>query len=185
LPVPIGFYICETINSLINLLKNYLMAKGMIKTTSNAGGGTTGVTTTVGATGASGNSSQGITSPPGQAVTGTLQDVATGAIYNFSQSFGAELGIVVGAKVDYQFATIGGQQVANCIRLAHRGEITTINATDDGGTLLDKATGLTIPFAQIGANESGLAQGTKVNFERIIDPTSGQFTAVALLVVNG
>jgi hypothetical protein len=159
------------------------MAKGKIKSVSNSQS-STGVNTTVVATGATGSSTQGMTNPPGQVLTGTLIDNQSGNTIPFMQSFGAEMGITVDSKVNYQTATVGGQLVANVLTLTHRGEIATMNTTDDGGTLLDRATGQTISFAQVGASESGLAKGAKVNFERIIDPTSGQFVAVALTVVN-
>jgi hypothetical protein len=160
------------------------MARALVKSLGNSGTGTTVIGVTVGSTGATGSTTQGITNPPGQVITGTLQDLQSGATINFSQAFGAEIGITLGAKVEYFTANVGGQTIANVVRLAHHGEIVSINTTDDGGTLLDKASGQTIPFAQVGAAESGLAQGTKVNFERIIDPNSGTITAVALIAVN-
>jgi hypothetical protein len=159
------------------------MAKGTIKGITTQMGGTTGIGITVQQTGATGSTQQGITSPPGQVVQGTLTDDTSGAQIPFSISFGAELGIVVGAKVEYYTVSAGGQTTANVIKLAHRGEIVSINATNDGGQVLDKATNTQIPFAQTSANAT-LAQGTKVNFERIVDPNSGNITAVALIVVQ-
>lgn len=158
------------------------MAKGTIRGITTQMGGTTGIGITVQQTGATGSTQQGITSPPGLVLQGTLQDDATGTQIPFSISFGAELGIIVGAKVDYQTVSAGGQTTANVIKLAHRGEIVSVNATNDGGTLIDRATNMQIPFAQTTANAT-LSQGTKVNFERIIDPNSGNITAVALIVV--
>lgn len=147
-------------------------------------GGGTGVGVTVSATGATGSTSQGITTPPGQVLTGTIQDIQTNTVINFSQAFGAEIGLQVGSKVNYTTVTCGGQTVANVLKLLHKGEIVTINATDDGGTLLNKASGLTIPFAQSCVAASGILVGSKVNFESIVDPVSGQITAVALEVIN-
>jgi len=160
------------------------MGKALVKSTSTSTGGTTGVTTTVASTGAAGSTPQGITNPPGQVVTGTLEDVQSGAVINYSQAFGAELGIAVGVKVNYQTVIIGGQTVANVLTLAHRGVIATINTTNDGGTLTEKATGATIPFAQVGVTESGILAGSKVNYERIVNPLTGAVTAVALNVVG-
>lgn len=160
------------------------MGKALIKSTSTSTGGTTGVTTTVASTGATGSTPQGITNPPGQVVSGTLEDVQSGAVINYSQAFGAELGIAVGVKVNYQTVTIGGQTVANVVTLAHRGEVTSINSTNDGGTLTDKATKASIPFAQVGVAESGIVAGTKVNFEKIVNPLTGAVTAVALNVIG-
>lgn len=159
------------------------MAKGKITGVNNSTS-TTGITSTVSATGAIGSTVQGITSPAGQVLTGTLLDTQTNTTINFAQSLGAEIGIQVNSKVDYQTVTVNGQVIANVIRLAHRGEIVSINATNDGGILLDKATGAQMPFQQQYANESGLAQGVKVNFERVIDPVTGASTAVALVIVN-
>lgn len=164
------------------------MARGTIKTTTtgNAGGGTTNVSITVSATGATGSTTQGMTTPPGQVMSGTLQDEG-GTVYPFSQSFGAELGLQVGLKVNYQLATCNGQTMANCVRLIGRGVIASIfPATDpsgNDGTLTDKATGQIMNFAQVCA-ASTLAVGTKVNFERIINPLNGQLTAVALEVAQ-
>jgi len=160
------------------------MGRALVKSTSNPGGGSTGVSTTVTSTGATGSTTQGITSPPGQVVTGTLEDVQSGATINFSQAFGAELGIEVGSKVQYQTASIGGQTVANVVTLSHRGEIVSVNTTNNGGVVLDKATKSNISFAQTGVAESGITAGTKVNYERIINPNTGLVTAVALIVIN-
>ena len=160
------------------------MARAIIKTVNIPSGGTTGVSTTVSVTGASSSTVQGITNPPGQVVTGTLQDLQSGAIYNFMQPFGAEVGIQVGVKVHYTTVNGGGQVVANSLKLIHRGEIADVNSTDDGGTLIDKATGAIIPFAQVYATESGLSKGAKVNFQRIIDPKTAQITAVSLEVAG-
>lgn len=160
------------------------MARGKVITSSNPTAGTTTVNTTVTATNATGTTTQGITSPPGQVLTGTLQDLQTNEIINFAQSFGAELGIVVGSKVSYSTVTVNGAVIANIVELSHRGEINSINITDDGGMLLDKASKTIIPFAQQGAAESGIIVGAHVNFDRIIDPTTGNVTAVALTVVN-
>jgi hypothetical protein len=158
------------------------MGKAIVKTVSTPMGGTTGVTTTVATTGATGNSVQGITTPAGQVVTGTLDD--NGTIINFAQSLGAEIGIQVGSKVNYTTVTVNGQPFANVVSLVHRGEITAVNSTNDGGTLTDKASNLPMPFQQQYASQSGLAVGTKVNFERVVDSSTGAFTAVVLEVVG-
>ena len=160
------------------------MGRATVKVVNTPMGGSTGINITVTSTGATGSTSQGTTTPPGQVVTGTLTDDQSGATINFAQSFGAELGLTVGAKVNYQTVTAGGQVIANVVELVHRGEITTVNSTDDGGMLLDKATKTPMPFAQQYASEMGIAVGSKVNYERIVDPVSGNLTAVALSVVN-
>lgn len=159
------------------------MAKGKITGVNNSTS-TTGITSTVSATGATGSTVQGITTPPGEVLTGTLQDIQTGANVNFAQSLGAELGLIVGAKVNYNTVTVGGQVIANSVGLTHRGEIISVNPTNDGGMLLDKATNAPMGFQQQYSNESGLTQGTKVNYQRVIDPVTGAYTAVALVIVN-
>ena len=156
------------------------MGRAVVRSATTPMGSGTGINVTVVATGATGSTSQGTTNPPGQTVVGIIQDLQTNAEYQFTQAFGAELGIAVGVKVEYNTVTVGGVVYANSLRLVHRGEILTINATDDGGTLLNKANGQTIPFAQTYASESGLAQGVKVNFVLIVDPNTGQTTAVSL-----
>lgn len=165
------------------------MARGTIKTAGpgTSGGGTTSVGITVSATGANGSTTQGITNPPGQVMQGTLQDDQSGTVYPFAQSFGAELGLQVGLKVNYQVCNCNGQTMACSVRLISRGVIASINPATDptgcDGTLTDKATGLAMPFAQQCAAAT-LSVGTKVNFEKIINPLTGQFTAVALEVAQ-
>ena len=89
-------------------------------------------------------------------------------------------------KVSYEFVTINGKNIANSVKLLERGVIQTINTTNDGGTLLDKATNLVIPFAQTYCKESGFVaptqggKGSVVSFERIIDPKTASFIAVCL-----
>jgi hypothetical protein len=158
------------------------MGKGIVRTVNNPAGGSTGIGITVSSTGATGSSSQPITNPPGQVLSGTITD-STGNPVNFSQSFGAELGIQVNSKVNFTTVTVAGQVIANSVKLVHRGEVLTVNATNDGGTIQDIATGGPIPFAQVYVAESGITQGTKVNYLKIIDPNSGNVTAVALEVV--
>ena len=129
------------------------MAKGTVKginTGMQGGTSTVGVTVTqsggsqVGPTGFGQPSSN----PPGQIMIGTIEDASNPQLsVNFSQAFGAELGLVAGVKVNYNTVTVGGQVIANCVRLLQRGEILTINADDTTGTLKDRALGTTIPFA--------------------------------------
>ncbi|HTB06815.1 MAG TPA: hypothetical protein VK806_07660 [Bacteroidia bacterium] len=174
------------------------MAKGIVKgvtagqqsgstivgtTTSTGGGPTVGPVTT----------SQGSSNPPGQIMTGTIQDSTNAQlIVNFAQAYGAALGLDTNVKVNYVTVTVGGQVIANSVRLLQRGEIMSINDDDTTGTLLDKATGNTIPFAQTYANEMGLTgptvsggKGTMVHFETIVDPNTAQLTAVALEIIGG
>lgn len=159
------------------------MGRGKITGVNNSTS-TTGVTTTVSATGSSGTGSQVMTTPAGQVLTGTLVDNQSGATVNFEQSLGAEIGIAVDAKVQYQTVTVGGQVIANVVKLVHRGEIVSVNTTNNGGILLDKASNTNIIFQQQYCNESGIAAGVKVNFERVINSATGAFTAVALEVVG-
>jgi len=169
------------------------MAKGTIKTTGSQQTGITGVGITLTPPGGgppvgSGGFGQGTGTPAGLTLTGTLQDDATGAIVNFIQPFGIELGLAVGCKVVYYTASNG---TANSVRLLHKGEIQTINPTNDGGTLLDKATGNTIDFAMALCQESGLVpagagvKGTRVHFETIFSPYNANPTAVALEIMGG
>lgn len=156
------------------------MGKGIVKGINTPLGGTTGVTTTVQLTGASGSTSQGVTNPPGQVVTGTLEDIQSSQTYNFIQPFGAEIGLAVGSKVKYDTVTVNGQTVAVSLVLVHRGEVDTVNANNDGGSLIDKSNGQTIPFAQPYCSELGIQKGTKVNFQIVVNPNTGGITAVSL-----
>ena len=161
------------------------MARGKITSVNNTQT-STGVSTTVAVTGAQGNSTQGVTTPtPGQVLTGTLVDDASNAQVNFAQSLGAELGIQNGSKVDYATVNTSTGPIANVVKLVNRGVITSINTTNDGGMLTDKATNTPMPFQQQYVAESQLVIGSKVNFERVVDPVSGNFTAVALVIVAG
>jgi hypothetical protein len=161
------------------------MARGKITNVVNATG-TTGVGITVTSTGATGSSTQGITTPTaGQVLTGTLIDDASNTQVNFAQSLGAELGIQNGSKVDYTTVNTATGPIANVVKLVHRGVITVINPTNDGGTLTDRASNTPMPFQQQYVSESGIAIGSKVNFERVVDPVSGNFTAVALVLAAG
>jgi hypothetical protein len=100
------------------------------------------------------------------------------------------MGIAVGVKVMYNTVNTSGGVVANMVRLLEKGEILTINQDDTTGTLVDKASGSIIPFAMEFATETGLTpragqtKGTMVHFETIVDPNSGNITAVALEVAN-
>jgi len=124
--------------------------------------------------------------PVGSVVKGQITDSQTKLDIDFEQSFGIEIGLANGLEVSYEVVTINGKTIANSVKLLERGEIQTINATNDGGTLLDKATNVVIPFAQTYCKESGFvipSQGVKgsiVSFERIIDPKTASFIAVCL-----
>ena len=126
------------------------------------------------------------TTPVGNVVTGQITDSQSGADVNFEQMLGIEIGLENGVKVSYNVVTVNGQQIANCVKLLERGVIQTIKATNDGGTLLDKATKQIIPFAQLYCAESGFvapSQGVKgslVSFERIINPKTASYVAVCL-----
>ena len=126
------------------------------------------------------------TTPVGSVITGQITDSQTGADIDFQQAFGVEIGLANGLKVSYEVVTVNGKTIANSVKLLERGVIQTINSTNDGGTLLDKATNMVIPFAQTYCKESGFvapSQGVKgsvVSFERIIDPKTASFIAVCL-----
>lgn len=127
------------------------------------------------------------TTPVGSVISGQITDSQSGEVINFSQTFGAEIGLENGVKVTYDIVTVDGiGKVANCVKLLERGEIQTINATNDGGTLLDKATKAIIPFSQLYCKESGFVipsqgkPGSTVSFERIIDPLTATYIAVCL-----
>jgi hypothetical protein len=172
------------------------MAKGIVKGINTGMQGSTtsvGITTTP-SVGGGGSSSinQPSSNPPGQIMTGTIEDAANPQLnISFSQAYGAEMGLAANVKVNYVTVTVGGQLIANTVRLLQRGEIMSINADDTTGTLLDRSNGNTIPFAQTYANEMGLVarsgniKGSMVHFETIVDPTTGQLTAVALEIVGG
>jgi hypothetical protein len=188
------------------------MGKAIVKSTNQQQNGSSSVSTTITVSGSGGavnigpaNSSQPVSGsgafgtplPPSQTVTGTLQDIDSGAIINFIQPFGIQLGIVAGAKVNYVSITVAGQAVANSVRLLQRGEIMSIDTSGDAnndsiGTLLDRATGNIIPFAMAYCQESGLvaavpgsSKGTMVHFETVIDPNTALVTAVALEIIGG
>lgn len=130
------------------------------------------------------------TTPVGNSVKGQITDSQTGADINFVQSLGMEIGLENGVKVSYNVVTVNGAQIANCVKLLERGVIQTINATNDGGTLLDKATKKVIPFAQEYCAESGFVApsqgipGSLVSFERIINPKTASYVAVCLELKN-
>lgn len=126
------------------------------------------------------------TNPVGSIVTGQITDSQSGADINFAQPFGAEIGLVDGVKVSYNTVTVNGQVMANCVKLLERGVIQTINSTNDGGTLLDRATKQIITFSQLYCAESGFVAavqgkgGSLVSFERVIDPKTAAYIAVCL-----
>lgn len=126
------------------------------------------------------------TTPVGAIVVGQITDSQSGAVIDFQQPFGAEIGLVDGAKVNYNVVTVNGKQVANYVKLLERGVIETINATNDGGTLKDRATKTIIPFNQLYCSESGFIapsqgiKGSNVSFERVIDPLTAGYVAVCL-----
>jgi hypothetical protein len=172
-----------------------MMGKAIVKgILTGQQGGSSGVSTVVTPPGGSALNPVGITQPssvpPGTTMSGVIQDIATQQTYSFTQPFGAELGLVVGAKVNYTTVNISGNNVANSLRLLQRGEILTINADDASGTLLDHANGSTIPWAMVYAAETGLvaqvpgaSKGTMVHFEIVFSPITGQPTAVSLEIV--
>jgi hypothetical protein len=126
------------------------------------------------------------TNPVGESLMGKITDSQTGLDVDFVQAFGAELGLVDGVKVTYSVITIAGKPVATSVKLIERGIIETINATNDGGTLMDKATRVSMPFSQLYCKELGIVapspgvRGSTVTFERILDPKTAKFIAVAL-----
>src|SRR5579885_752058 len=128
------------------------MARGTVRTTNSNQTGNVGVGTTLNQPSGSQvgpiTTKQPAGTPLGVTLTGTLTDNANpqGTPINFIQPFGIELGIVVGVKVLYNTVTVNGQVIANCVRLLQRGEILTINPTDDSGLLLDHSSGSTIPY---------------------------------------
>jgi hypothetical protein len=119
----------------------------------------------------------------GTLMTGTLTDVASKQDFRFEQPLGSEEGIMVGSKVSYNTVTAGGAVVANSVKLLEKGIIQSLNTTDDGGTMLDKGSGATIPFLQNYCNATGLIVGSIVDFETVNDPTLGE-TAVALVLIK-
>lgn len=164
------------------------MGKGIIKTTGIPSGTTVQTTvTTVVATGATATSASQYngTNPAGQVITGTLDDNSNPVItYNFIQPYGAELGLSVGAKVNFDFVTVNGQPVATTVKLLEKGVIESINATNDGGTLKDRALKTSIPFAQPYCKETLLVVGSIVNYVTVIDPNTAAVVATALELIK-
>jgi hypothetical protein len=152
-------------------------------------GGTTGISTTVtppGGGGLGGSFTQPSSTPPGTVMIGTIQDAANPQLnVTFTQPFGAELGLVIGAKVNYQTVTINGQLLANSVRLLQRGEVLTLDPDDNGGTLLDKANGVNMQFCMVNTQESGIVVGSKVHFETVISPLTALPVAVAIELIGG
>ena len=122
---------------------------------------------------------------------GSIQDNAdpTQEI-EFFQPYGTELGIEVGSKVQYNTILLNGKPVINMVRLVEKGAIETLNANNDGGTLMDKGTKKSIPFSHMYCRETGLVapggstKGSTVSFERVIDPTTGEITATAIELIK-
>ncbi len=169
------------------------MAKGIIKTSGASAPKSVTTTTTVAydTTIVSNNMNYLASSPVGQVLTGTIQDIADPTLeYNFEQPLGTELGIVVGLKVNYNTVVVNGKTVVNMIRLIEKGMIESINATNDGGVLLDRSTKLSIPFAHMYCKESGIVapvqggKGSVVSFERVVDPKTAAVTATALELIK-
>jgi hypothetical protein len=161
------------------------MGKGVIKTsgipTSSSPGSAPGA----------GGTSPFPTNFNGPYIVGTIQDIQNPQlVVNFFQAYGLQMGLNVGEKVNYSTMTVNGQQLAGSVSLVERGEIMSIDSSDDGvGTLLDRATNTVIPFCQVNPVEMGLvaatptSKGTRVNFEVVTDAKSGQQIAVALFVI--
>lgn len=166
------------------------MGKGIVKGISTGGGVKPVKTTTIIDSGSGTNPSRDTTydasDPVGMVMEGIIDD--NGVDVNFQQPFGAELGLEVGSKVNFNYVNIGGRNVANCVRLVERGIIETVNATDDGGTLYDRGLRRSIPFLHPFCKASliqapvGGGKGSVVTFERIVDPRTAVVTATALEV---
>jgi hypothetical protein len=164
------------------------MGKGIVKTTGIPSGTTVQTTvTTVVATGATATSASQYdgTDPAGQVITGTLDDNSNPAVtYNFMQPYGAELGLAVGVKVNFNFITVNGQPIATTVTLLEKGVIESINATNDGGTLKDRALKTSIPFAQLYCKETLLVVGSVVSYDKVIDPNTAGVVATALVLIK-
>jgi hypothetical protein len=162
------------------------MAKGLIKINSSTVPTQVTLTTTVTTTttSATAGSSYNGTTPIGSIVSGTVTDVSSNQTFPFVQPYGAELGLFDGAKVNYTAVSVNGVMTANNVVLVERGVIQTINQTNDGGTLLDKASNTSLPFAHPYCKESQLVVGSVVTFERVIDPNTAINTATALQFIK-
>ncbi len=127
-------------------------------------------------------------SPLGVTVTGTILPDGSTSTYNFTQPYGIELGVVVGAKMDFETMQdpATGATVAIDLRPVEKGIIQTINAPVNGivtGTLQQVSSTNILQFVEVYNPQSGLAQGIKVSFETIVDPNTAQTVAVSLNVV--
>jgi hypothetical protein len=169
------------------------MGKGIIKSTM---GGTTKpvrltTTVTTDSGSASSDSQFDTMSAPGNLLTGVITDNSTGKDIQFEQFYGAELGLnTVGLKVTFNTIDVNGTIIANAVKPLEKGIVETLNSTNDGGTLKDRATGLRIPFYQAHCKETGLvpstpgAKGSVVTYEKVIDPKTGEIVATCLEIRN-
>jgi hypothetical protein len=157
------------------------MGKGIIK---GVGGSTTPVRTVITTeydglnptTSTDGKS----TTPPGGVVKGTITDSQSGASIPFEQPFGMEIGLQDGLKVNYNTVVVNGVTIANCVRFIEKGIVDSVNQTNDGGTIKDKASQSVIPFSQLYVSESGIKVGVPVTYDRVIDPVTAAYVAVCV-----
>jgi len=167
------------------------MAKGIIKIGGNPTGPSvkTSISVTVDTNTATADTMYIGTNPVGDVVKGILNDVNDlKTDIDFVQPYGMELGLIAGMKVNYTPLNVNGRIIATSVHLLEKGVVETINATNDGGTLTDRASGKSIPFVHYFCKESGILapsagnKGSVVSFERIIDPKTATYVATALEV---